>query len=126
MTCSTIDRFCDRNNLSGIDILKIDTEGFDLSVLKGARRLLEARRIKFIWVEFNSLSQIDGKPGSLAAIAGFLEQYDVRFVASYIDYIIPDRGLFISANALFALPATDEAGADAHGPMISPNSALPA
>ncbi len=122
VNCTTVDDYCDRNKLSGIDVLKIDTEGFDLSVLKGARRFLEERRIKFIWVEFNTLGGPDAQPGSLAAIAGFLDRFGVKFVASYIDYVIPDRGLFVSANALFALPM---AGADAQAPMISPNIVMP-
>jgi FkbM family methyltransferase len=37
-----------------IDMLKIDAEGYDLRVLMGARRLLEARRIGAIQFEYNS------------------------------------------------------------------------
>ena len=126
VACTTIAQFCDRNELPGIDVLKIDTEGFDLSVLKGAKPLLEARKVKFIWVEFNSLSNADGRPGSLAAIADFLEPYDVKFVASYIDYVIPGRGFFVSANALFVLPSAETgAAADGQAAMISPNTVLP-
>jgi FkbM family methyltransferase len=37
-----------------LDLLKVDTEGFDLKVLFGARRLLEQQRIRFIQFEYNS------------------------------------------------------------------------
>lgn len=76
-------------------------------------------------MEFDSLGQTDSGPGSLAAIAAHLENFDLRFVASYIDYVIPDRGLFVSANALFALPSSDTAcSTKPQGPMISPNAAV--
>ena len=37
-----------------VDYLKIDTEGYDLNVLKGAARLLRAGRVRFIQFEYNS------------------------------------------------------------------------
>lgn len=36
----TLDAFCESEGVSAIDYLKIDTEGYDLEVLKGAERLL--------------------------------------------------------------------------------------
>lgn len=36
-----------------IDLLKIDTEGFDLHVLRGATRLLRTHQVKFIQFEFS-------------------------------------------------------------------------
>src|SRR5262249_20570716 len=38
--CTTIDRFCSDRRIKKIDILKIDTEGFDFDVLKGAIAML--------------------------------------------------------------------------------------
>lgn len=37
-----------------VDFLKIDTEGYDLKVLKGAESLLRKRRIRFVQFEYNS------------------------------------------------------------------------
>ena len=37
----TIDGFCENNNIPYIDILKSDTEGFELEVLRGAARMLD-------------------------------------------------------------------------------------
>jgi hypothetical protein len=34
-----------------IDLLKSDTQGFDLEVLKGAQGLLDARKIRLIYLE---------------------------------------------------------------------------
>jgi FkbM family methyltransferase len=47
----TLDRFCDRHNVEHIDYLKIDTEGFDLEVLKGGNQMLACGRVTFIQVE---------------------------------------------------------------------------
>jgi FkbM family methyltransferase len=47
----TLDSFCAEQNVSHIDLLKTDTEGFDLEVLKGAEAMLRARQIQFILAE---------------------------------------------------------------------------
>jgi FkbM family methyltransferase len=47
----TIDEFTSENQISRIDLLKIDTEGFDLDVLKGAHRILVAGQVPFVLVE---------------------------------------------------------------------------
>jgi len=48
----TLDRMADQQDVQQIDFLKVDTEGNELSVLKGASRLLEAGRIGCIQFEF--------------------------------------------------------------------------
>jgi FkbM family methyltransferase len=53
---TTLDQFCEENCVETIDLLKIDTEGFELSILRGAQRLLDARRIAYIQFEFNEMS----------------------------------------------------------------------
>ena len=42
---STIDIICNKNNINKIDVLKIDTEGSELSVLKGATNMLKNTKI---------------------------------------------------------------------------------
>jgi FkbM family methyltransferase len=51
----TLDAFCEARQIERIDFLKIDTEGYELNVLRGAERLLKERRIKMIQFEFNSM-----------------------------------------------------------------------
>lgn len=55
---STIDFFCQQQNISSIFFLKIDTEGHELSVLKGAQSMLDNSNIKFIQFEFNEMNVI--------------------------------------------------------------------
>lgn len=47
----SLDQFCSVQNIDSIDFLKIDTEGKDLDVLKGARTLLEDQKIGVVQVE---------------------------------------------------------------------------
>lgn len=47
----TLDELSVTEGIERIDLLKIDTEGYDLEVLTGGRSLLEAERISFVQVE---------------------------------------------------------------------------
>lgn len=47
----TIDSFCAAHGTERIDLLKVDAEGFDLEVLKGAASLLSSARVAFVLVE---------------------------------------------------------------------------
>jgi FkbM family methyltransferase len=53
---TTLDHHCARESLDRIDFLKIDVEGFELGVLRGARGLLAARRIARILLEIGDLT----------------------------------------------------------------------
>ena len=47
----TLDELCATEGIERIDLLKIDTEGYDLEVLAGSRGLIEGERISFVQVE---------------------------------------------------------------------------
>jgi methyltransferase FkbM-like protein len=49
----TLDDFCDRQGIRHINFLKVDVEGFELSVFKGAERLLSERGIDYICFEIS-------------------------------------------------------------------------
>ncbi|MFC1843567.1 FkbM family methyltransferase [Thermodesulfobacteriota bacterium] len=49
---TTLDLFCEREKIQCIDFLKIDTEGNELNVLKGATKMLSEGNIKIIQFEF--------------------------------------------------------------------------
>ncbi len=48
----TLDHYCEINNISSIDILKMDIEGNEYKALCGAENLLKEKRIKAIQIEF--------------------------------------------------------------------------
>ncbi len=52
---TTVDQFCDENDIKHITFLKIDTEGYELEVLRGASRMLEENRVGAIQFEFNAM-----------------------------------------------------------------------
>jgi FkbM family methyltransferase len=101
----TLDSFCAERRVSMIDILKIDTEGYELEVLKGAKRFLKDRAVKFIYLEFNEIASSSSQMhGALGPVAEVLAPFGFRFIASYNDYIVPEGDYFAVSNALFALP----------------------
>lgn len=57
----SLDDFCEAQGIEHVDFLKIDVEGFDLEVLKGAEKLMERNPdlVVFSEVEPLNLSQVD-------------------------------------------------------------------
>jgi FkbM family methyltransferase len=55
---ATVDKFCQEYNIETVDFLKIDTEGNELNVLKGAKQMLDEHRIAIIQFEFNHMNVI--------------------------------------------------------------------
>ena len=53
-----LDNFCGREGIERIDFLKIDTEGHELAVLKGAETLLREERLGVVQFEFNEMNVI--------------------------------------------------------------------
>jgi FkbM family methyltransferase len=47
----TVDSFAGQHGIETIDLLKVDAEGFDLEVLKGADSLLSSARVAFVLIE---------------------------------------------------------------------------
>lgn len=50
--CTSVDLFCESTNINFIDFLKIDVEGAELDVLKGAFKMLGKHKIMFMQVEY--------------------------------------------------------------------------
>jgi FkbM family methyltransferase len=67
---TTLDRFCTKEGLGRIYLLKIDVQGFELEVLKGARDTL--RRIDHVFVESGIQRLYEGAP-SFSEICQFME-----------------------------------------------------
>lgn len=79
---TTVDDLMEAYNLQGLDILKIDTEGFDPLVLKGAQRTLSQGRASIVNFEYHSLNH--WQTTSLKSVVEQLDQYgyDCYFEAS--------------------------------------------
>ena len=53
ISTTTLDAFADQAGLEHVALVKIDTEGHDLAVLRGAQELLAERRISVVQFEYN-------------------------------------------------------------------------
>ena len=101
----TIDEFCSEKAIQKIDILKVDTEGHDFNVIKGAERMLASNSITFVYFEFNDFLPRPGtEGGSLNEITNYLSNFGFQFVATYTDYIVTERKIFVVANVLLFNP----------------------
>lgn len=63
-----IDTFTEDHNIDHIDLLKIDTQGYDLHVLEGAEILLSSKRIDFILIELNFINIYHGQSNHINII----------------------------------------------------------
>jgi FkbM family methyltransferase len=103
--CTTLDQFCRERELPEIDVLKIDTEGFDQHVLLGATGLLSRKGVKFVYLEINSIHPQAGKTGAtLAGAENLLAPLGYKFITTYTERLNADGRFFLGSNALFALP----------------------
>jgi FkbM family methyltransferase len=51
----TLDQYCEQNNITGVDAIKLDTQGSELDILKAATQILKTVSLIDIEVEFNEL-----------------------------------------------------------------------
>lgn len=96
---STVDAYALKNGIAQIDVLKLDTQGFDLEVLKGAARMLRERRIKLIHIELTFVQMYIGAP-RVDEVLCFIYDHGFDTAALYNVFYRNDRagevdGLFI-------------------------------
>jgi len=70
-----LDSYCEANNITTIDLVKIDTEGFESEVFEGAINTFSKIKPKFIHIEFNWHQLF--RNTSLNYFAEQLPEYDV-------------------------------------------------
>jgi FkbM family methyltransferase len=68
--------------INRIDLLKIDTQGHDLAVLRGAANTLQSGIVRAVLIEVNFLSMYEGE-GSWLEIAGTLDAAGYKLVDFY-------------------------------------------
>jgi hypothetical protein len=100
---TTIDKYCEEPHIENIDVLKIDTQGFDLHVLRGAQSMLERGRLHMVCTELTFVKQYIGM-ATPDQIYRFLFHLGYRFVSLYKVSRSP-CGLAEYANALFLNPS---------------------
>lgn len=78
----TIENYCLRKNISHIDLLKIDTKGYELDVLEGALELLDAGCVSFIYCEVGFLKK-NVRNTNFSDVAEWLAQRSYFFYGLY-------------------------------------------
>jgi FkbM family methyltransferase len=86
----TGDVFCERNGVEHISYLKVDTEGFDLEVLKGFHRMIGGQHIDLIQVEA-SMNPFNKRHVDFATFRGYLETCNYYLFGIY-DQVHERRG----------------------------------
>jgi len=84
---STLDMYCSQNEIPFIDILKSDTQGFDVEVIKGAQGLLNARKIRLIYLEITFQELYQGIP-RLDEIYRLISDQEFELVSFYKFYYL--------------------------------------
>lgn len=64
VTIRSLDTFVQTHNINQIHLLKIDTQGYDLNVLKGAKETLGKGMVDYVFVEINFAKLYAGQPDS--------------------------------------------------------------
>lgn len=78
----TLDGYVSEHKLSPLVLLKIDTQGFDLQVLQGARQQLSAGRISLVMLEINFVPMYVGQP-TFGQVDAFLREHGYALVDMY-------------------------------------------
>ena len=97
---TTLDRFATEHGIEHVDLLKTDTEGADLDVLRGAAGLLERGAVDSVYAEFG-LDENDRQHTALSQLVEFLGPYQFRLLGLYEIHHFPDPWRLCFVNALF-------------------------
>jgi len=95
----TIDNFVKQHNIKKIDILKSDTEGYELEVLKGARDCLQNQIIEYLYLEVG-FSEKDTQHTYFPTVIEEMAKYGYGF-AGLFEKSYTKNDLLLYANALF-------------------------
>lgn len=108
----TVDRYCEAHGIEAIDVLKTDTEGYDLEVLRGADDMLARQRVTFVQVEVSCCPGNTRNTAFQPVFDQLTRRHRYRFLGLYDTYPLhhfDEPNLY--CNALFVsrercLPAT--------------------
>jgi hypothetical protein len=102
VTIDTVDRIAHDNKLEGIDLLKIDVEGYELPVLHGASKHLNEGLVRFVYLECVFSPNSEMPHTSFFEIHHLLEEAGFCFVNYYAESFNLRLGCSMG-NALYAL-----------------------
>lgn len=78
----SVDDYCIKNNIKKIDLLKVDTQGYELEVFKGAIKMMKQNNIQLLYFEFIFSEMYKDIP-SFGDVFNFLIQNNFKIVRFY-------------------------------------------
>lgn len=78
----TIDNYCKKRKIIKIDLLKIDTEGYEFNVLEGANDMMSAGKISLIYCEIGILKK-NLRNTNLGELTEWLAKKNYHFLGLY-------------------------------------------
>jgi FkbM family methyltransferase len=78
VTTVCLDRFCEEHSIGDVDLLKLDVQGHEDSVLRGAEQLIKNGRIRVIFMELN-WNRHPRRPSSASESVQLLDRAGYRF-----------------------------------------------
>jgi FkbM family methyltransferase len=109
---ATIDTICEESNIPRIDLLKIDTQGYEVEVLQGAQDLLAASGVRLVYAEVCFVRCYENQP-LFHDVYAFLYERGFRLVGLYESgflthcYHIGGNALFVHESFGRAKPLSD-------------------
>ncbi|ANP36048.1 methyltransferase FkbM [Phaeobacter gallaeciensis] len=102
---TTVDQFLAERQLSRIGLLKIDVEGYEMNVLRGAQRAIASRSIDFILCECEFQDRPGEPHGDFFEIFSHLTQQGLRLVSVYTGGV--DQNGWRFGDVLFRLEQSE-------------------
>lgn len=99
ISITTLDAFAAEHKVGIIDLLKIDVQGYELEVLKGASLMLSSGRIRVIVLEVN-FAPLYERQASFEEISTFLQSNGFHLSCLY-DFAFSTRKELMWCEALF-------------------------
>lgn len=94
---TTVDDYCESRKIHCIDLLKIDVEGAELQVMRGARKMLQSKRIRCLTFEFGQTTFDMGNTAEEIEVFLAEMDYKIRNIVEG-DAIFPGRGTVETAR----------------------------
>ena len=98
----TVDDFARSAGVDRIGLLKMDVQGWELEVLKGARRFLDEKRVRFVFAEVGFHADNTDMQG-FAELNDYLSGRGFVFSGLYDQFRWGDKRQVHFANALYSL-----------------------
>lgn len=99
-----LDEFCATEQISGIDLLKMDVQGWELAVLSGAQAMLRANRVRFVLSEVGFVDD-ERDMTFFPHLHERMQSLGFRFCGFYDSYRYGQQKEFVGfSNALYVNP----------------------